>query len=59
MITKTYYLEAIGKTYVKIGRAKWKFFTFVDVENIEMNYLKITITMNKQDEKAIDTMMND
>ena len=55
----TYYLEAIGKTYVKIGKAKWKFFAYVNVENIEMNYLKITIKMNKQDEKAIDTMMNE
>lgn len=53
-----FYLEDNDTTNKKITKVVNDFITFVEIENVEMNYLKIIIRCRKEDEKSIETIMN-
>lgn len=57
METKVYYLEDCETTQEKIVNVMFNFPTFVNIETIEMNYLKITIECRMEDVKAINDIM--
>lgn len=56
---KTYYKEDNYTTEDKLEKAIYYYLISYKIENIEMNWLKITIKCKKKDEKAIDNIMND
>ena len=57
MVTKNYYLEDCKETDEKI-ELLMIIFCWIDIEMIEMNYLKIEVTCRPEDADIVDRIMN-